>query len=115
METNQKVWELIRGSKLPVKQLINGKEENPPFWFIDYKNPENNDFLVVNQMKFKGHSLNSIPDLIVFVNGLPIAVIECKSPTSTSAWETAFSDLKFYQENPKSYSGITRFVQAFGR
>ena len=99
MEANQKVWELIRGSKLSVKQVIDGIEDHHPVWFIDYHNPENNDFLVVNQMRFHGHAQNSKPDLVVFVNGLPLAVIECKSPTSTHAWETAFSDLKFYQEN----------------
>jgi type I restriction enzyme R subunit len=99
MEANQKVWELIRGSKLALKQVMDGKEEYLPVWYIDYQNPENNDFLVVNQMKFHGLSQNSKPDLVVFVNGLPLGVIECKSPTSTSAWDTAYSDLKFYQEN----------------
>lgn len=99
MEANQKAWELIRGSKLSLKQVIGGKEDYHPVWFIDYLHPENNDFLVVSQMKFHGKAQHSKPDLVVFVNGLPLGVIECKSPTSTSAWETAYSDLKFYQEN----------------
>jgi type I restriction enzyme R subunit len=99
MEANQKVWELVRGSKLSLKQVIDGKEEFRPVWFIDYLNPENNDFLVVNQMKFHGLAQNSKPDLVVFVNGLPLGVIECKSPTATNAWDSAYSDLRFYQEN----------------
>lgn len=47
---------------------------------IDYDNIENNDFLVFNQMKYKGVGNNSIPDIVVYVNGLHLAVIEVKSP-----------------------------------
>ncbi|MCX6235005.1 MAG: type I restriction endonuclease [Bacteroidetes bacterium] len=99
MESNQRAWELIRGANFSVKQVINGQEEYKPVSFIDYKNPENNDFLIVNQMKFHGRLMNSIPDLTVFVNGLPIALIECKSPNSLSAFDKAYEDLKYYQQN----------------
>ena len=70
-----------------------------PVSFIDYKKPESNDFLVGNQMKFHGRLMNSIPDLTVFINGIPIAIIECKSPNSLSAFDKAFEDLKYYQQN----------------
>jgi type I restriction enzyme R subunit len=99
MEINQQAWELIRGSTFSVKQVIDGQEEFKPVSYIDYQDIENNEFLVVNQMKFHGKYQNSIPDLMVFVNGLPIAVIECKSPASLGAWDTAYSDLVYYQEN----------------
>lgn len=99
MESNQKAWELIRGANFSVKQDINGKDEYKPVSFIDYKNPENNDFLVVNQLKFHGRLQHSIPDLTIFVNGIPIAVIECKSPDSLSAFDKAYEDLKYYQKN----------------
>lgn len=99
MEANQHIWELIRGSEFTVKQVISGKEEFKPVWFIDYRNPENNDFLVVNQMKFHGRYQHSVPDLTVYLNGLPVAVIECKSPSSPSALDKAVNDLLYYQEN----------------
>lgn len=99
MEVNQKIWELIKGATYTVKQVINGVEEFKPVHYIDYLNPENNDFLVVNQMKFHGRYQNSIPDLVVFINGLPISVIECKSPTAQNAWDKAFGDLDYYQKN----------------
>ena len=99
MEINQQIWQLIRGSTFPVKQVINGKEEFMPVSFIDYQNPDNNDFLVMNQLKVHGRIRNSIPDLIVFINGLPIAVIECKSPIAEGAFDKAHGDLDFYQEN----------------
>ncbi|MDC6387531.1 type I restriction endonuclease [Maribacter sp. PR1] len=104
MEINEKVWELIRGGTFSVKQTIDGVEEFKVVHFIDYLHPDNNDFLVVNQMKYHGRYQHSVPDLVVYINGLPIGVIECKSPTAQNAWDKAYSDLKYYQENsPKLF------------
>ncbi len=99
MEINQKIWELIRGANYSLKQVISGEEAFHPVHFIDYLNPDNNDFLVVNQIKYYGKYQNSIPDLMAYINGLPIGVIECKSPTAQNAWDKAFSDLDYYQKN----------------
>lgn len=99
MEINQKIWELIKGGTYSVKQVINGTEVFKSVHFIDYNTPENNDFLVVNQIKYHGKYQNSIPDLVIYVNGLPIGVIECKSPTAQNAWDKAYGDLDYYQEN----------------
>ncbi|TXD83863.1 DUF3387 domain-containing protein [Subsaximicrobium wynnwilliamsii] len=99
MEINQKIWELIRGGTFTVKQVINGVEEFKAVHYIDYLKPDNNDFLVVNQIRFHGRFQNSIPDLVVYINGLPIGIIECKSPTAQNAWDKVFSDLEYYQKN----------------
>lgn len=100
IEINQMIWEHLRADNFTLKQTLHGKENHIPVHFIDYKNIENNDFLVVNQMKYKGTGENSIPDLVVYLNGLPVAVIECKSPSSAqNAWDSAYNDLKHYQEN----------------
>lgn len=99
MEINQQVWEILRGGTFTVKQVIDGKEGYHPVHFINYSEPEENDFLVVNQMKYHGRFQNSIPDLVVYLNGLPIGVIECKSPVADNAWEKAYSDLDYYQKN----------------
>ncbi|MFD0991159.1 type I restriction endonuclease subunit R [Mariniflexile jejuense] len=104
MEINQNIWELIKGGTFTVKQVINGVEEFKAVHFIDYLTPNNNDFLVVNQIKYHGRYQNSVPDLVVYINGLPIGVIECKSPTAPTAWDSAYNDLKYYQENsPKLF------------
>lgn len=99
MEINQNVWQKLRkGTR--VKQVIAGQENFHSVHFIGYDdNQDKNDFLIVNQMKFKGNSQNSIPDLVVFINGLPIGVIECKSPSTQNAWDKAYNDLSFYQGN----------------
>ncbi|MDN3491704.1 type I restriction endonuclease subunit R [Winogradskyella bathintestinalis] len=99
MEINHKIWELIRGGTFTVKQVIDGEEVFKSVHFIDYKTPDNNDFLVVNQIRYHGRYQNSIPDLVVYINGLPIGIIECKSPTAQNAWEKAYGDLDYYQEN----------------
>ncbi|MCF2446212.1 DEAD/DEAH box helicase family protein [Dyadobacter sp. CY345] len=99
MEINEQIWELIRGASFTLKQEFEGVEEFRTVSYIDYQNPENNDFLVVNQFRYLSRIGNhSIPDLVVYVNGIPIAILECKSPTATTAWDSAYSDLHAYQD-----------------
>jgi type I restriction enzyme R subunit len=65
----------------------NGEEKFEHIYFADFEHPELNDFLVVNQLTIQGTPLGGIgvgntrrPDLIVYVNGLPLVVFELKSP-----------------------------------
>lgn len=101
MEANQYIYKLITGnnSDFSVNQVIDGREQSKTPVFIDFLNPENNDFLIVNQMKFKGKERNSIPDLVVFINGMPLAIIEAKSSTANDASDKAIGDLRYYQSN----------------
>ena len=99
IEANEQIHKLISTQEYTPKQIIDGKETYRGVSYIDFTNIENNDFLIVNQMKFKGKEKNSIPDLVVFVNGLPLAVIECKSPTAKSAFSDCVTDLIYYQKN----------------
>ena len=99
MEINESLWHFIKGGTQTLKQTFNGEEEFKPVHFIDYNNVDNNDFLVVNQIKYHGKYQHSVPDLVVYVNGLPLAVIECKSPLAQNVWDKAYSDLKYYQDN----------------
>ena len=57
--------------------------------FVDFKEPKNNEFLAVSQFRVKGPKVTDRPDIIIFVNGIPLAVIECKSPV---ARETGMGD-----------------------
>lgn len=70
-------------------RYFDGKEErNDIVHLVDYKRPENNTFQVVNQWTFMEHERKR-PDIIVFVNGMPLVVFELKSP---SREETDTSD-----------------------
>jgi len=65
---------------VPVKYFENGEERSNLVYLIDFKNPEHNDFTVANQWTFIENS-EKRPDVILFVNGLPLVVIELKSPS----------------------------------
>jgi type I restriction enzyme R subunit len=66
---------------------------------IDFTNPGNNQFLVVNQFTVAGTKGNRRPDIVVFINGLPIAVIELKNPADDHAdiWH-AFNQFQTYKD-----------------
>ena len=104
MAANKEIHHLLQGPATSVQHREKGKKQDKSIHFIDYNNIDNNDFLAVNQMLFKGKEAKSIPDITLFVNGLPIAVIECKSPNIQNADSEAINDLEHYQENsPKLF------------
>ena len=64
---------------------------------IDFENPENNEFLIVNQFKveyYYQNNIHRIPDLVVFINGLPIAIFEFKSFNAYETAKDAYNDHK---------------------
>ena len=67
---------------------------------IDFENPDNNDWLVVNQFTVIENNKNRRPDVVVFVNGLPLVVIELKNPADKEAtiW-AAFNQLQTYKRD----------------
>jgi type I restriction enzyme R subunit len=66
-------------------------------WLMDYTNPSNNEFLVVNQFPIIENNINKRPDVILFVNGLPLIVIELKNAIDENAtFHSAFNQLQTY-------------------
>jgi len=66
---------------------------------IDFEDPENNDFCVVNQLTVVENQNRKRPDLILFINGLPLVVIELKNPSDTNATIfSAFKQLQTYKQ-----------------
>lgn len=66
---------------------------------IDFENVTNNHFLVVNQYTIKGTKGNRRPDLVVFINGLPISVLELKNPADENAdIYKAYNQLQTYKD-----------------
>ena len=89
---------------IPVRYFIDGEERSSIVYLVDYKNSENNSFVVANQWTFIENS-NKRPDLILFLNGLPIVLMELKSPSreETDASE-AYRQLRNYmQEIPSMF------------
>lgn len=80
LEINEKIYDYIVNLQMTVDQVIDGKKETKTVHFIDFDNIDNNDFLVCRQFVVKGSQENIRPDIVIFINGMPIAVLECKSP-----------------------------------
>ena len=81
---------------IPVRYFVDGEERSTIVYLVDYKNPDNNSFIVANQWTFIENS-NKRPDVILFLNGLPVVLVELKSPSreDTDASE-AYRQLRNY-------------------
>jgi type I restriction enzyme, R subunit len=68
--------------------------------YIDFNNPDKNSFIAVSEMRFRilGSDKSFFPDIILFVNGLPLIIVECKSPRENDAIGTAIDQLMRYSE-----------------
>lgn len=89
---------------IPVKFFIGGKEHSSIVYLVDYENAANNSFVVANQWTFIENS-NKRPDIILFLNGLPVVLMELKSPSreETDVSE-AYRQLRNYmQEIPSMF------------
>lgn len=80
-DTNYKNYRLIRDGK-KISVIRNGKEDFDFIKLIDFDNPENNIFTAVSQMWIQGHYYWQRPDILIFVNGLPLVFIELKNSTN---------------------------------
>ena len=65
---------------IPVRYFVDGEEHSAIVYLVDYKKPDNNSFIVANQWTFIENS-NKRPDVILFLNGLPVVLVELKSPS----------------------------------
>ncbi|GGI12577.1 type I restriction endonuclease subunit R [Gottfriedia solisilvae] len=98
MENNEALFGYLVNA-ISVPQDLGQGKKNQTVRLIDFEDIANNEFLVVNQFHINGPSETIIPDVIVFINGLPIAVIECKSATVTEPISRAISQLTRYQRD----------------
>lgn len=81
-EINEKIYEAIVNLSYSLDQDLDGSGQKKyhTVKFIDWDNIENNEFLVTRQFKVHGPNEKIIPDIIIFINGIPVVVLECKSP-----------------------------------
>ena len=83
---------------IPVEDKIGGEYRTVNARLIDYENPKNNDFLIVNQWTVEQFATKRC-DLVVMVNGLPLVVMELKSPSNEGVGEDdAYNQIKAYQK-----------------
>lgn len=96
MNANQELWKLLRdGVKVQVTTKRGGRETQTAR-IIDWRNPAANDFLLASQFWVKGEMHRRRPDLIGFVNGIPLVLVELKKPTAPvkSAYDDNITDYR---------------------
>ena len=80
ISTNEKIYDLLTLGKSYQENMIDGTKRSFDIKYIDFEHPENNDFYVTEEftvLRMNGKDY-ARPDIVLFVNGIPLAVIECK-------------------------------------
>ncbi len=104
IEANKAIWTQLNQC-VSVMQDVGQGNRGQTVHIIDFENPDNNEFLCVNQFKVSGINQSIIPDIVCFVNGLPLAVIECKSPYITDPMATGIEQLLRYANRRDASDG----------
>ncbi|QDI90769.1 type I restriction endonuclease subunit R [Salicibibacter halophilus] len=99
-------------SYISIQQDLGKGKKNQTVKMIDFDDPENNEFLVVDQLTISDVGGTIKPDLILYINGLPLVVIECKSPTITNQMGEAVKQLNRYQREIDRLFHYTQFLIA---
>ncbi|WP_058825929.1 type I restriction endonuclease subunit R [Haloferax sp. Q22] len=103
MDENEQIHEkLVRHTS--VKQDLGHGLKHQTVKYIDYENPGNNDFFALNQFRVEGPIEVIKPDIVLFVNGIPLGVVECKAPTIAEPRSEALEQLQRYQ-NERTETG----------
>ncbi|AHG05032.1 type I restriction endonuclease subunit R [Halobacterium sp. DL1] len=96
MDENEQIHEkLVR--HISVEQDLGHGKQYQTVQYIDYETPENNDFFALNQFRVAGPVEVVKPDVVLFVNGVPLGVVECKSPQIKEPRSEALDQLTRYQ------------------
>ncbi len=109
LEMNQNFMQrLVKGVRVTIAEGPRSGEEETLFpiaWEPDREGA--NEFLAINQFQvlIKGTSYTKRPDVVLFVNGLPLVVFECKSPAITEPLQSALDDLLHYSGQKKRDAG----------
>ncbi len=96
--TNNETFHRLLTEGIPVTKRVDGEDRGDLVWLIDFKNPYNNEFVVANQFTIieNGHSKRL--DVILFVNGIPLVVMELKNAAGENATiRSAFKQVETYK------------------
>ena len=109
--TNNETFHRLLTEGVTVSHQQDGNERGNLVSLIDFANPDNNDFAVVNQFTVIENHQNKRPDLILFVNGIPLVVIELKNATDENATiKSAYQQLETYKKTIPSLFSSNAFL-----
>lgn len=96
---NNEAFHRMLTEGINVTYQVDGHQRGDLVWLIDFDNIENNEFIVTNQFTIVENGNNKRPDVILFVNGIPLVVIELKNPADENATiKSAFKQLQTYKQ-----------------
>ena len=99
IENNRRFHQYLTDG-VDIEYQHNGRTKYEKVWLLDFDDPNNNDWLAVNQFTVIEGKRNRRPDIVVFINGFPIAVIELKNPIEENATiKGAFNQLQTYKND----------------
>lgn len=97
---NNEAFHRLLTEGVKVSRQQDGNQRGDLAWLIDFAYPENNEFVVANQFTVIENHQNKRPDLVLFVNGIPLVVIELKNAIDENATiKTAYSQLDTYKQS----------------
>src|SRR5699024_1084936 len=95
---NNETFHRLLTEGIPVTKRVDGEERGDRVFLVDFDNPLHNEFVVVNQFTVVENGVNKRPDIILFINGLPLVVIELKNATDEKATvHAAFRQIETYK------------------
>lgn len=95
---NNEAFHMMLTNGIEVEYSVDDNIKGNKVWLIDYENISNNDYLVCNQFTVIENNIHKRPDVILFINGLPLVVIELKNPAKEDATiKKAFTQLQNYK------------------
>lgn len=95
---NNEIFHRYLTGGITVEYTRNGETKGEQLWLIDWDNPDNNEFLAVNQFTIIEENHNRRPDIILFINGIPLVVIELKNAADAKAdLHAAYNQLQTYK------------------
>ncbi len=97
--TNNETFHRLLTEGINISAQKDGDERGTLIKPIDFDNPDNNEFIVANQFTVIENNQNKRPDLILFINGIPLVIIELKNPTDENATlKAAYQQLETYKQ-----------------
>ncbi|MBC3365536.1 type I restriction endonuclease subunit R [Pseudomonas sp. SWRI154] len=108
---NNEAFHRLLSEGVPATLHKDGDERGERVWLIDFAHPENNEFVVASQFTVIENNQTKRPDLVLFVNGLPLVVIELKNAVAENATlKSAYQQIETYKETVPSLFASNAFV-----
>ncbi|WP_028306817.1 type I restriction endonuclease subunit R [Desulfitibacter alkalitolerans] len=109
--TNNEAFHRMLTEGIKVSYQQDGNDRGDLVWLIDFSKPENNNFIVANQFTIIENGVNKRPDIILFVNGIPLVIIELKNPADENATvKAAYQQLQTYKQAIPSLFTFNAFM-----